>query len=102
MSPYSLFLPTFQTKSEEGMSKIFFYYFLLIDHFCKYASTSTKTYSEKVKEVGKKVHIHFLKKVVSEKQFAFTENSKTGSNSDSDSKTSDTAKTVIATKGDLS
>ena len=36
------------------------------------------------------------------RSYTDTENSKTGSNSDSDSKTSDTAKTVIATKGDLS
>ena len=36
------------------------------------------------------------------RSYTDTENSKTGSNSDSDSKTSDTTKTVIATKGDLS
>ena len=36
------------------------------------------------------------------RSYTDTENSKTGSNSDSDSKTSGTAKTVIATKGDLS
>ena len=38
------------------------------DDFSKSTSASTKIFLEKVKEVGKKVHIHFFEKVVSEKK----------------------------------
>ena len=44
-----------------------FFLFFSFDHLSKSRSASTKIFFEKVKEVGKKVHIHFFENVVSEK-----------------------------------
>ena len=73
MSPYSLFCQFFILNLKRGWVKKNFYSFLLITFANMYVSISTKTYFEKVKEVGKKVHIHFLEKVVSEKNSCMKE-----------------------------
>ena len=68
----------------------------------KYTRQSFERIAPPGDQLMHQMHQLFFLLPIELRSYTDTENSKTGSNSDSDSKTSDTAKTVIATKGDLS